>query len=552
MYILSLVLFLALSAAPQDTKGSLEGKVLRTGTTDPIERAEVRLTREGMEPVYKLTDEKGLFAFSNLESGTYEIRIQRDGYFGPSSSTSASRLFNEVAFSTGIVIADQTATSPLTARITLAAGQHRADPVYYLTPGGLVTGRIFDRTAAVAGATVSAMRLDYREGQPRLTAIKTATADDRGEFRISWLEAGEYFIRADATLADGAARSYFPGTDNASKALKVRVTEGTETPGINIPMASSVSVKVSGIAANTVSATRMVSFFTLYPVDQDHILDGPLEVENAVTDSEDRYAGKFEIRGVRPGTYDLVARLREPGQAGTIYRGPIYVGRTRIVAGSEDLDGVKISFTPLRDLRVSLVYDSNLTPSAAITPRVQLFSPATATTDNSARVSSDGALMISNLQELPYSVSVTGLPPDAYVADIRHGRRTVFDTGTITIGSETGQNLEIVLSAPAATIRGSVSSSPPQPLIPGTSVVLVPVDRPENTRLFKRANVSSTGTFSIAGVVPGRYRIFAFESIPATAELNATFMQTFRDNAREITVGRGETSTVELNLIRQR
>jgi hypothetical protein len=176
---------------------------------------------------------------------------------------------------------------------------------------------------------------------------------------------------------------------------------------------------------------------------------------------------------------------------------------------------------------------------------------ATAAIDTSAKVSSDGTLMISNLQELPYSVIVSGLPPDVYVADIRQSGRTVFDTGTVTIGSEPNQNIEIVLGAPAATIRGSVSSSPQQPLIPGTSVVLVPVDRPGNTRLIKKVNVTSTGTFSISGVVHGRYRLFAFESIPASAELNATFMQTFRDNAREITVVGGETSTVDLNLIQQ-
>ena len=213
MHILSLILFLALVAAQQDTKGRLEGKVFRTGTTDPIERAEVRLTREGMEPVSTLTDATGQFSFANVESGTYEIRIQRDGYFG---TDSRSRLLDALAFSTGIAIGDRVATASVSAMIAIAAGQHRRDLTYHLTPGGIVTGRIFDRTGAVAGATVSAMRVDYRVGQPRLTAIKTASSDDRGDFRISWLEAGEYFIRADANLADGAARVYFPGTDTAA------------------------------------------------------------------------------------------------------------------------------------------------------------------------------------------------------------------------------------------------------------------------------------------------------------------------------------------------
>ena len=134
------------------------------------------------------------------------------------------------------------------------------------------------------------------------------------------------------------------------------------------------------------------------------------------------------------------------------------------------------------------------------------------------------------------------------LADLRQGGRSVFDTGTITLDARPEQEFEIVLSSPGATIVGSVASSPDQ-FSTGRTAILMPVDRPSNTMLLRRTNVTSAGGFSFASVVPGSYRLFAFESIPSDAELNRSFMEAFRDDGREIVVRSGETATVVVSII---
>jgi hypothetical protein len=544
MQLLGLVLFIALSARPQAAPGSIEGSVLRTGTTTPIERAEVTLTREGLAPLSTLTDSKGRFSFSDVEPGDYTIRIQRDGYFG-SGKRSEQSLLDAFSFSSGIVMGDSAVTNPETATIKIAASQRRTDLAYFLTAGGIVTGRVLGRAGPFAGATVSASRLDFYYGHPRLTTVKSAISDDRGNFRISWLEAGDYFIRADAT--------YYPGSDSAAKALQVQVAAGIESSAINIPIGSPEIVKVSGIATRYPAAANRARFM-LIPAEPDIILDSTMDFENFVTDPDELRAGKFELRDVRPGTYDLVA-LRWESPAGTLSAstGPPYVGRTRIVVGTQDVSGVAVNIARGKDLRGNITYAGVLAPLAGSTLRLRLqpkglLSAGFAAVFYSAQVSPDGTFTIPNVSELPFSVFVTGLPADAYVADVRQGGSSVLDTGTITIDNRPGAELEVVLSSPGATIAGSVSASPQQPLS-GATVVLLPVDRPANTTLLKRVNVTNPGGFSFAGLAPGSYRLLAFESIPPGAELNTTFMEAFRGNGREIVVGPGERTTVALNLI---
>lgn len=540
MQLLALTLFIALSALPQAT-GSIAGSVLKTGTTNPIERAEVTLTREGMEIRSTFTDSKGSFFFAGLVPGQFTIRIQRDGYFG--NDRSRQSLFDTASFSSGIVMGDRVVTNPATATINVVGSQHRADLVYFLTPGGIVTGRVL---GPFAGAIVSASRLDFYHGNPRLTQVKSAISDDRGDFRISWLEAGDYFIRANAT--------YFPGTDNAGKALKIHVAEGSESSAINIPIGTSENVTVSGLAINSATTNRTSSRFMLIPTDPDITLDRTMDVENSVRDQEELRAGKFELRDVRPGTYDLVAiRTEREANAPVVPVGPTYVGRTSVVVGTEDVKGVAIAIARGRDIHGHVTYAGGLAPSAGITLRVQLwakglFSVAVAAVNYSAPVSPEGTFTIPNVPELPFSVSVTGLPRDGYIADLRQGGRSVFDTGTITLDARPEQEFEIVLSSPGATINGSISASP-QELSSGGVAILIPADRAANTTLLRRVNLTNAGGFLFSGVVPGSYRLLAFESLPSDAELNRSFMEAFRGDGREIIVRSGETATVVVSII---
>ena len=66
MHFFSFLLLLALGLGQQAPNSSIEGTVLRTGTTSPIERAEVTLTRAGETPAVTRTDQAGRFCEMSL------------------------------------------------------------------------------------------------------------------------------------------------------------------------------------------------------------------------------------------------------------------------------------------------------------------------------------------------------------------------------------------------------------------------------------------------------------------------------------------------------
>src|SRR5262245_378411 len=96
MRLMLLATFFALSpalvAAPQGDAVSIEGKVRRLGTGEPIPNVQVSIIRPlpnatptdliQAEELDAVTDATGRFSFKNLLPGRYNLHAQRDGYFG--------------------------------------------------------------------------------------------------------------------------------------------------------------------------------------------------------------------------------------------------------------------------------------------------------------------------------------------------------------------------------------------------------------------------------------------------------------------------------------
>jgi 5-hydroxyisourate hydrolase-like protein (transthyretin family) len=560
MPLLALVLWLALGATQQATNGSVEGHVFRSGTTEPIEGVRVSLTDGPAALAAAFTDKEGRFSFSAVVPGRYTVRIQRDGYLVSSTNRppnvalalSPVEPAAAAAWNAG-VLAGQTATNGVAvATVAIRAGEKVPGLAYFLIPGGTISGRVLDNLGRpAASASITALRLNYQEGRPAVFLVKTATTNDRGEYRMFWMEPGEYYIRASKALPTGPARAYYPGADTISRALKVRVSEGAESPKIDIALQRVVSFRISGTVASLLAGVDVPvqdAQFYLIPAESEGIVDGELAVQNQTLLPEDRAAGKFLIANVPAGRYDLVAVLTDRKSSPP----RTFMGRAEVDVPFQDAVDASIVIGPSFDLPGKVV--SSGRPPLPATTRVQLrpkglFASLPFAANLSATPAPDGSFTIPNLPDLHYSVSMGPLPANTYISDIRQGSFSVFDIGTIGVAGRGDRSFEIVLDAPGATINGKVTASPEQ-LAAGVSVVLIPDERRrENLTLYKRTTVSANGSFSFSGVAPGRYKLFAWESIPLGAEQNAEFMDTYRDDGTEITVVPGDTPSVELRLI---
>ena len=587
MQLLTVILWFALGALQQTASGSVQGTVLRTGTTDPIERVQVTLATGTQVPISVLTDKEGHFSFFGVVPGRYTISIHRDGYLFPGSTQffagfqSAS---DDLAYVNGFAGAAEAGgpTAPGPA-VSVGSSERVAGLTYYLTPGGTISGRILDPLGRPAvNADVVALRLVYREGRPTVLPVKSASSNDRGEYRMYWLEPGDYLVRAEKVLPTGPARAYYPGTARTAASVKVRVSEGAESPKIDFSIQKDESFRISGIVTNIVAGpqnppviapapapvavqpldrealrarlqfeaaqTGPLPQFYLSPIDSDEIYEGFWLGLNALTSAPDRAAGRFEIPNVRPGSYDLISVVTDRSSTPPRY----FTGRALVEVGVQDVSDVSLLIAPGRDLRGRIVYPGNVSPAAPV--RVQLrpkgLLPVLPLAPGlSAVAEADGTFRIANVPDLQYSVSAGPLPKDAYVADLRQGGFSIFDVGTIVPGKRGNDEFEVIVDSPGATINGNVTELT-APLAAGAVVALVPDERRRgNLLLYKRTNASETGVFSFTGIAPGRYTLFAWESIPAGAEFNAEFMDRFRDEGKEIAVDPGDTTAVELRLI---
>ncbi len=165
---------------------TIAGIVIKAGTTiqQPLRNARLALTGGPATALVTRTDANGRFAFSNLAPGEYRLAVTCDGFIRQESPK----------------------------KIVLSRGQQAGNILFELDPAPTAAGRVLDNYGEpIANIMVEALRRSYDvRGNPRLARAGTALTDDRGEYRIFWLDPGEYFFYAASALPDPAEAQPVP------------------------------------------------------------------------------------------------------------------------------------------------------------------------------------------------------------------------------------------------------------------------------------------------------------------------------------------------------
>jgi hypothetical protein len=168
----------------------------------------------------------------------------------------------------------------------------------------------------------------------------------------------------------------------------------------------------------------------------------------------------------------------------------------------------------------------------------------------SAMVGPDGTFRIPAVPEGHYRVmTVAGLTPDLYLADVRHKAASVFNEG---FDVRPGENdpIQVVVGSGTGTVSGLVHDGPTK-FVAGATVALVPeAARRENLALYLSAASDASGRFVMRGVPPGDYKLFAWESVRPFAYQNAAFIAKDENRGTLIHVGQGNAVNVEVTIIR--
>ena len=524
---------------PEAGDGLIEGVVRRLDTGAPLPDARVNLTGLADRTTGALflreaaTDAAGRFVFRNLPASNYTVRVSLANYFAPPIAGEAAAVAT-ASVNTGVQKTSSLALS--------------------LTPGGTINGSVRDDNGQpLSNIPVSALRITYRDGRKTLQSAKTIQSDARGEFRLPGIPPGEYYVRANEI--------YFPGVPEAELATLVVVRGGDEVPA-SLRILPIKTFRVSGTVVNAIPelASEPAYFFLTR---RDAKIVDATAASMFSNLGRGRGQGHFEITGVRPGIYDLMPAASAHGNstenfAAAIASGTaqIYTGRVVVEVRDRDVNGVTVTVTRGADLNVHV--NATAAPSVAL-PTVRLglrpvdALPTPLTASNLAArsvASADGNLQFLAVPEGIYALVTPVATPGVYIADIRQAERSIYDQGVITVGRDSADPVEVVLAAGGGRVEGTVEGA--DKVADTIRVSLVPDgSRRDNLLLYRRASLVG-GRFVLTDVLPGSYKLYAWEDLPTGADENAEFMTPYENRGRAVTVRAGVvTPDVALPLVRR-
>ncbi len=532
---LTVILFASLamaqqSATPDTTRpeevekklASLEGKLIDASTGQPVRKANVVLMQVrsgggGMmagppSSTAASSDSEGKFSFTKVEPGRYGLSAEKAGYVRQQYGRRAGQ------FGPGT-------------NLTLEAGQKITNLEFRLMPQAVITGKVVDEDGEpVPHAMIGVLRQIPLLKQPMV--MMGAPANDVGEFRIANLAPGRYLVRAEhrqamfgparPASAGGASTSegttgyvptYYPGVTDEASAAAVIVAAGQQLSGIDIQIQKGRVFQVSGKIQGAPAGGRLqVSL-------QPQKVTGGM-VYGFGGGGNVKADGSFFVSSVQPGSWEVVAMSLESGR-------PQILGRTPVNVTNANVENLVIQAgTPLevtgRVLREGET-QSSLTGQVMLQPVQRggpVFTPP-------ARIQDDGTFKISGVSRDKVFVQVIGLPPELYVKTVRADHADIIDSGLDLSKAESAPALEIRVSAKGATVDGVVyDGDKPSP---GALVVLLAQpylpDRPGTMQ--KTASTDQNGRFSIQGIAPGEYRVYAWDSFLPWNQVDAEQLRAF-------------------------
>lgn len=571
--------------SPSVGTGSIGGVVtLDDEAQTPVRRAQVRLTGSAASGVslVTVTDDEGRFVFRALPAARYNINVSRQGFVGGTY---------------GQARVGQGSGAPA----ALAEGQQIADLRIRMARGAVITGRVTDEFGQpLDRAQVSLMQFRTVNGERTLAPAVGAffglsLTDDRGEYRVFGLPAGEYVVGvagrntgsdlrrvSDAELewADrpagqpvpprgptiGAAPSYYPGTTDPGAAVPVRVNPGEERTGIDFTAGYVRTATVSGrieMPDGTAPRTMQVNLFNEARVATPFLI-GTMFVR---TNPD----GTFTTASVTPGRYSLIARAASPAPAGA-QAGPPAGGRgappalnlwaqREVLVTGDDVTGVHVTLAPGMVISGRLTFDGAQTapPTDMRAYTVRVFSAATTGVSlgvPTAPVAVDGTFRIEGLTPGMYRMNIgmpvrTGSLPDWTVRHIHHDDRDISEQVFDVRPGVDVAGLNVVLTDRVTEVTGTVTDAQGHP-VTDHSVLLLPVDeqfwRTGTRRRPAPQRPDTTGRFRLIDVPAGDYYLALVTGLEPDQLTDTTFLQSLIPSAIRFTLAEGERKVQDVRL----
>jgi hypothetical protein len=502
----------------------------------PLRRVQLRLSGEAIpEGRTASTNGQGRFEITELPAGRYTLNASRAGYLGLSYG--------------------QSRPGEQGRPIELADAQVFPNADFTLQHTALISGHVFDEAGEpLAGANVLTLQMRFFNGRRRLTPVRgSAVTDDTGQFRLSGLEPGEYYVQASSRETWegdppekqmlGFMPTYYPASPNPTEAQRVRVRAGQEVSAIDIGLIPGKVGKISG----TVVSSQGV------PLAGENVsLSFEIRGENFMMMSGGQSTkvnpdGTFTFRNVAPAEYHLNVRTAatpdRPAEAANVI--------VSVVGG--DVEGLAIvtSGTGAVTGRVVVEGDTPLpAPLAKLSVRALPVERDTAVSmagiPDNGRVRDDGTFELKSIVG-PVRLTVAPLADGWAIRQIDQNGRD-FTSQPFETSGQTLDGFVITLTNRFPTVTGTLHDARGNAVLEGSAIVF-PEDPAlwlEDLRAVRIARVDQSGVFTIKGLRPGRYLGVAVTSAINNQWNDPEYIESLREAAKPITLEEGETKRIDL------
>jgi hypothetical protein len=540
------------SAAQSSTpaRAAVAGLVTKDPGSEPVKKALIELIAESQSDggnYTALTGVDGGFRIENILPGRYHLFVERSGF---------QEVDKHQRRSEGRVL-------------TLAAGQELKDLVIRLQAAAVVEGRVTDEDGdPMAEAQVTILRQTFVAGRSHWEQVGAERTNDLGDYRIAGLAAGNYFISVApppdfrnliettgnaVALRSGAGAAgsekpapaayqttYYPGTRDRGQAEPVQLHAGDDFPA-NFSLTPSPTLIIRGSVVNLPPGTTAA--IMLQSKDFSLVLNG----------AEMHKDGSFEIRDVSPGAYTIFA---------TVDNAPVpMLARQSLQITSANVDGLQLAPQSGGSVRGRLRVEAGKVSRPD--PAQMFLQLRSADGDDDAlggvsigegsptlaHVNADGSFEWKNVSAGRYYVQLSDASemPDWYLKSVATGGRDAGDSGfSVSSGTAT---VDVLASANAARVEGIAANQKDEPVADAV-VVAVPEPRLRaHPDRYRKASTDQSGRFTLRGLSPGDYTVFAWESVDGDAYYNPEFLAGYEGRGKALHVSEGDRASLQLKTI---
>jgi hypothetical protein len=545
----ALLLASAEESAPVANAPSIAGTVVKEPGSQPLKKVLVQVIAEDQKQggnYTATTDSDGHFRIENVVPGRYRLFLEKTGLVE----------VNGRGFKTDVNV------------FTVQAGQAVEDLLLRMLPTAIVSGRVTDED----GDPMSGVRVIAQKKKPGKATRETAgseSTNDLGEYRLSGLFPGQYWIVAmpppdmrdyekqqeKSPPGDSPSEAqnvgqpdsryvttYYPGTYDATQASAVTLKAGDEMP-VNLTLAPSRTYRVRGIVTGVMASQKAaVELFS--------------KAGDSIHANEVGPDGQFELRGVAPGSYMVRASAGTESQPLT--------ARQDISVVAADVEGVKL--TPLSSFRLSGHLRVEGRASGELPQYSVNLRPAELPEDPGLFMSQDffGAnAPVDHVGNFEWK----SVNPGNYIVQVYGGDGQGFFLKSATLGGRDiasgftasgPATLDLLVSYKGGRIEGTVvekekdvDTDPANNDHPVANATVVAVPEEKYRKLADRFVTGSTdqhGRFTIGGVAPGSYRLYAWQDMEGSVWRDSDFLKSQEANGTTLKVEEGSRQQIELKL----